>query len=64
MKKPESKLTFKSIDRKTSISIPGNWMNMEDYYQMCTDLALAIGFHPDNVQAWFGPELDDVPKDE
>lgn len=50
---PNSVITYKHYDETISIESKGSDISMEDFHDLCRRLALAVGYHEDNVKEWF-----------
>ena len=48
-----SKLSFKHYDKKISITFDHSDIDMEQFYESCKHLALAIGFDNTRVNGYF-----------
>ena len=48
-----SKLSFKHYDKKVSITFDHSDIDMEEFYESCKHLALAIGFDHKTVNVYF-----------
>ena len=51
------KLTYKAYNIETSIETDYDDTTINDFWERCRHLALAIGFHIDNVNEVFGEEV-------
>lgn len=52
-----SKLSFKHYDKKISITLDHSDIDMEEFYESCKHLALAIGFGHKAVNAYFEEQV-------
>jgi hypothetical protein len=66
-KTPNAKLSFEHWGCEASIKLNHSDISISDFYELCERLALAAGYHPSNVEEFFGEcdchdEEYDVPK--
>ncbi len=50
---PKSSLTYKHYDQKISIKTNHSDLDMEEFYQTCKQLALAVGYASSTVEEYF-----------
>lgn len=53
MENPKSKISFTSWNETVSIEKPNSDLNMEEFYDMCKQLALGAGFDSKTVNEYF-----------
>jgi len=50
---PPSRLSFKQYNKKVSIGFENSDIDMEEFFESCKLLALAVGYHQKTVSEYF-----------
>lgn len=50
------KITVETSEQVVSVEHKGNPKTIEDFYDICEQLAMAAGFRPETVREWFRGE--------
>lgn len=52
----KAKMSYEHLGDKVTFEVSVHDMTMEGFHNLCRKLALAVGYHPENVKEWFGNE--------
>lgn len=53
MENPPSKLTFEHWNEKVTIELPNSDIDVEQYFDMCRQIAKAVGFSESLIKEYF-----------